>query len=592
MAFAKFQKTATDQAGNILVGANVTVKVQGSTGVATIYSDRDGATYKSNPFQTGSNGEIEFFADGAAYEIIVTTTDEAYSTTWNYVGVGTTAEYDIDDISVGYWTQSGSNIYYNVGNVGIGTSSPLTRLSIDGGGVLATADGDYYGGGAYYNAGWKNSISSQGGWVLRNSSGLFTVLTAPANGAAGSTLSMSERMRIDGSGNVGIGTSSPGKTLDVQGQLRIAGAAASGYALLEYGTSATATNNWHAGSEGDGSFRWYNGVLGAGSEKMRITSAGNVGIGTSSPSEKLSVVGKVLASTNETDATAKQGFFGVKHYTNAEEPFLGVHHYSAVSANTLYLGGGSSSGNAATDVRFYTAANTTTVNGTERMRIDSAGNVGIGTSSPRARLHVDYSTTDNTFNTLISSFRPNLVLEDRSSGATDYQIFVDSNTLQFRYGDASTNATLSSEAMRINNTGKIGIGTSSPSYQLQLSTDSAAKPSTNTWTIASDARIKNVTGEYTKGLDAVCALRPITYKYNGKCGFEDTETENISIIAQEAVNHFPECVGSFKGELDGEETDLLNWNGHALTFALVNAVKELTAKIETLEARVTELEKN
>jgi len=87
---------------------------------------------------------------------------------------------------------------------------------------------------------------------------------------------------IDSSGKVGIGTSSPGKTLDVDGQLRIRNAGPSGYALLEYGASPTATNNWHVGSEGDGSFRFYNGTFGAGTERMRIDSSGNLLLGGSS----------------------------------------------------------------------------------------------------------------------------------------------------------------------------------------------------------------------------------------------------------------------------------------------------------------------
>jgi len=159
-------------------------------------------------------------------------------------------------------------------------------------------------------------------------------------------------------------------------------------------------------------------------------------------------------------------------------------------------------------------------------------------------------------------------------------------------GTAGSTLSDFSEKFRIDGSGNVGIGTTSPSYQLQLSSDSAAKPSTNTWTIASDGRLKTETGEYTKGLDAVCGLRPITYTYNGKGGFTDTTTENISIIAQEAQVHFPECVGAVRGEIDGVETDILNWNGHALTFALVNAVKELKSKIETLEARVAQLEGN
>ena len=135
--------------------------------------------------------------------------------------------------------------------------------------------------------------------------------------------------------------------------------------------------------------------------------------------------------------------------------------------------------------------------------------------------------------------------------------------------------------------GIVSIGNDSGTAQLTLSLDSATKPSTNTWTIASDSRVKNVTGEYKKGLAEILALRPITYRYNGKAGFEDTTTENVSIIAQEAINHFPECVGTYLAKLnpeDAEKTELLNWNGHAVTFALINAIKELSARLAALES--------
>ena len=90
----------------------------------------------------------------------------------------------------------------------------------------------------------------------------------------------STAMTLDSSGAVGIGTTSPAKTLDVNGQLRIRNGGATGYGLLEYGASSTATNNWHVGSEGDGSFRFYSGNFGAGTERMRIDDFGRVKINT------------------------------------------------------------------------------------------------------------------------------------------------------------------------------------------------------------------------------------------------------------------------------------------------------------------------
>lgn len=163
-------------------------------------------------------------------------------------------------------------------------------------------------------------------------------------------------------------------------------------------------------------------------------------------------------------------------------------------------------------------------------------------------------------------------------------------TLQSTSGVGTSDAIIfktasQSERMRIDTSGKVGIGMT-PSYQFQLSTDSAAKPSTSTWTIASDSRLKTVKGEYTKGLAEICQVRPVRYEYNGSGGIEADGKEQISILAQELAQIFPECIGTFKGRLsesDVEETDLYNYNGHAIIFALINSIKELKAEIDLLK---------
>lgn len=72
-----------------------------------------------------------------------------------------------------------------------------------------------------------------------------------------------------------------------------------------------------------------------------------------------------------TDATAKSGRFGVRHYTNTEEPAAIIAAFATTSANQVNIGGGTSVMNAATEINFLTAANNTTVTGTVALTISS-----------------------------------------------------------------------------------------------------------------------------------------------------------------------------------------------------------------------------
>lgn len=120
-------------------------------------------------------------------------------------------------------------------------------------------------------------------------------ITTPDVTSTGLTADTTTLVVDDVNDRVGIGTSSPSTKLDVDGQFRVRNGGATGYSLIEYGASATATNNWHVGSEGDGSFRWYNGNFGAGTERARIDSSGNLLVGTTSSvystNYKIGVVG-------------------------------------------------------------------------------------------------------------------------------------------------------------------------------------------------------------------------------------------------------------------------------------------------------------
>ena len=145
----------------------------------------------------------------------------------------------------------------------------------------------------------------------------------------------------------------------------------------------------------------------------------------------------------------------------------------------------------------------------------------------------------------------------------------------------------------------------------------AAKPGGGAWADTSDLRIKNVVGEYKSGLDAVAKLEPVRFTYKGNDtsgppdhyppGAKDTpakkgapavpypnsthyqmavaQTEYIGLIAQATEAVMPELVSQSKGYINGVEVqDLRSLDTTPLIFALINAVKELKARVEQLES--------
>jgi len=146
-------------------------------------------------------------------------------------------------------------------------------------------------------------------------------------------------------------------------------------------------------------------------------------------------------------------------------------------------------------------------------------------------------------------------------------------------------ATSGIDRLYITTGGNIGIGTTSPSFQLQLSNDSAAKPGSPLWTVSSDIRIKENVRPYTDGLEKLMQVNPVYYDYNGKAGFSITK-DNVGIIAQEMQEVLPNTIKTFKAKLnddDEEETELLSFNANEIIYVLINSVKELKAEIEILK---------
>ena len=121
------------------------------------------------------------------------------------------------------------------------------------------------------------------------------------------------------------------------------------------------------------------------------------------------------------------------------------------------------------------------------------------------------------------------------------------------------------------------------SGQFLTNTDNVFKPTAGSWLGYSDQRLKENIVDYTKGLDAVKALRPVNYNFKDELGDQTNRKTYAGLIAQEVeqttlANMIGEGPNGYKS-LDSSE----------LTYTLINAVKELSAQVDALKAEVTTL---
>jgi len=358
-----------------------------------------------------------------------------------------------------------------------------------------------------------------------------------------------------------------------------------------------------------------------GAEAMRIDSSGNVGIGTTSPAQKLDVAGNARVG-------GTTGQFFINASSTSQYPAL-LFQSAGTSRSSIFIDDTGAtfptfiSVNTAAPLIFRTDS-------TERMRIDSSGNVGIGTTSPNGKLDITSTSAGATTNALFltnasgsASTATNLVFgvsaTPTTRNATIQAINAGGNAINLAF--LTSNGDAPAERARITSGGIFCIGTSSSidsmplnvvgatagqvllrhsgSAHWRMGPDSVSNDFiiyssstggvyvTNTgtsWNARSDERCKTDLIPIENGLDKVSTLRAVTGRY-----IEDEEGFSRSfLIAQDVQAVLPEAVDSNREYLGLSYTDVIP--------LLVAAIKNLktindaqTTRIETLEAEVAAL---
>jgi hypothetical protein len=221
-----------------------------------------------------------------------------------------------------------------------------------------------------------------------------------------------------------------------------------------------------------------------GTEAMRITSAGNVGIGTSSPTVNLHI--SAIEPRILLQSTADSPTYAPVIATNGTAKLYG--HQGRVSstgafASNHFLTEWDDANGYALSHRFHIATS-------EKMRIDSSGNVGIGTTAPDAKLSVNGVASFGDGTALLPSIAN---FGDLNTGMW----FPADDTIAFSEGGV--------EAMRINSSGQVGIGTTTPTSKLHilgsLTTGGIFIEDSNT---AASAPALTITGKRSDGNGSQC----------------------------------------------------------------------------------------
>jgi hypothetical protein len=466
------------------------------------------------------------------------------------------------------------------GNLGIGTTNPTSKLFVEG--TVQARTG-----------GTGISMFGDGGSGYVNSVGAFPLIFQTNS---------TERVRLTNAGNLGVGTNNPQTRLQVTqdggAELRVQTPTSGNprISLLAEG----AVYNYFESERSTGSLT----TTVNGSERMRIDGSGRVLIGTTTAAAKLDVRSTsglpsyLESSANPTNAV----MMSISNQT------ITSNNGCKIALDAYNIGGvalGIPTGDAA--LAFYTNSQTA-----ERMRIDSSGNLLVRTTT------ASYSAT-NRGNITIGG-TASAILGFQKSGVAKGYVYLDGSDNMQLWNESNTSlifGTNALERMRINGSGSLLVGTTTPIFASQFTntgnvactfyratsaTDNALVAfysdvggtqtfkayvnTTGAYENLSDERYKEDIEPISTGLNIVLALNPVSFNWKNS---KDSKNKTNGFIAQQVESVYPEAIKTIDASAGGGYIDQRMIQSDMLLPVLVKAIQELKEELDSVKAELQTL---
>jgi len=456
-------------------------------------------------------------------------------------------------------TTAGQQLFWDSTNhrLGIGVNTPTTQLTIGTSGTVTVQNGGSAAAPAY-------AVTTGGLGV----NGMFV----PAANSVAFVTSATERVRIDGSGNLGVGTTGPSAKLHVNGGNAIITPGAGNYATTFTGAGASAlsitggiANNEYArltfGNGAAGNYAGIGAQITGGGSYLLLGTSNNYGTGITNEAIVISPTGNVGVGLTPNGAATLhvKGNAPILALEGTDHAYQSWYPAGYAAGRKAWLGfGGAGTSDFGIWNETATGAINLATNGGSRIYIKADGNVGIGTTNPSNKLEVATGSGGV------------LAVGDDAGGYTRIRFF----------GSAANSVVFN----RGNNTGSTmwwGEGSDTGAYSFRGSGNfevggAAYKPGGGSWSASSDARLKAINGPYQQGLDSIVKLNTVRFHYKkDNPRKEPSDRQFVGLIAQDVQKVFPEAV---KERADG----YLDLDTTPINFALINAVKELKTANDNL----------